>query len=317
MEIRNVACVGAGLIGHSWATFFAWKGYRVFLQDVRTEALEQASSRIQHDFEFLFRKGLLKGESCRKCIERIRFTTDLTDAVGDSDYVQESVYESYKVKEEVFKSMEAIAPSDAILASSSSSLKMSVIQEAMEKPERCIVAHPWNPPHLMPLVEIVPGRKTSAEVVKATEDFMSRLGKVAVVQKKEVSGTIGNRLAAALWREAIDLVYRGVAELEDVDKAVSAGPGLRWAILGPHLSYHLGGGSEGIEYYLSHLGPAMAARWRTLAEWTSIPPLAEKKITRDIERIPVVREKPIGEIVRWRDEKLVDLLKVLYGDGGC
>ena len=312
MEINNVACVGAGLIGHGWATLFAWKGYQVVLQDSREDALERALSQVKRNLEFLARVDLLKAESHEKCLGRIRSTSDLTEAVEDADYIQESVYESYKAKKEVFKSMDAATPPGSILASSSSALKMSVIQKAAEKPERCIVAHPWNPPHLMPLVEIVPGSETSPETVKETKEFMEKLGKVAVVQKKEDSGTIGNRLAAALWREAIDLVRRGVAELEDVDKAVCAGPGIRWAILGPHLSYHLGGGSGGIEYYLRHLGPAMAARWRTLATWTSIPPSAEKKIIRDIKTIELVKGKSVEEIATLRDEKLAKLLKILY-----
>ena len=315
MEIDQVACVGAGLIGHGWATLFSSKGYEVTLQDLREEALKHALSQIRQKLEFLAEKKLLRGESCEDCLGRIRATTDLAEAVGDADYVQESVYESYEVKKELFKSMDAAAPPQTILASSSSTLKMTVIQKATERPGRCIVAHPWNPPYLMPLVEIIPGRKTSPETVKATKEFMTKLGKVAVVQKKEVSGTIGNRLAAALWREAIDLVHKGVAELEDVDKAVSAGPGIRWAILGPHVGYHLGGGRGGIEYYLRHLGPAMAARWRTLATWTSIPPLAEKKIIQGIKKMKLVQEKPVEEIAEWRDEKLIELLTVLYGEG--
>jgi len=313
MKINKILCVGAGLIGQGWATLFSWKGYEVILQDLKEETLEYALVQIRRNLEFLAEKKLLENESCDDCLGRIRVTTDLAEAVLDIDYVQESVFESYDVKKEVFKLIDAAAPPDTIIASSSSTLKMSVIQKATKRPERCIVAHPWNPPHLMPLVEIIPGKKTSRETVEATKQFMARLGKVPVIQKKEVAGTIGNRLAAALWREAIDLVYKGVAELEDVDKAVSAGPGIRWAILGPHLSYHLGGGKGGIEYYLHHLGPAMAARWRTLATWTSIPKSAEKKVIEGVKRTRIVQEKPAEEIVKWRDEKLVELLKILYG----
>ncbi len=314
MQINKVACVGAGLIGHGWATLFSWKGYEVTLQDLKKDALENALSQIRRNLEFLAEHELLGAESCENCLGRIRITTDLEGAVSEADYVQESVYESYKVKNEVFKSMDAMAPPDTILASSSSTLKMSIIQRATHRPYRCIVAHPWNPPHLMPLVEIIPGRKTSTETIKATKELMTKLGKVPVVQKKEVSGTIGNRLAAALWREAIDLVRRGIAELEDVDKAVSAGPRIRWAILGPHLSYHLGGGTGGIEYYLRHLGPAMAARWRTLATWTSIPSSAERMLIKGIRDMKLVQENSFGEIAEWRDKKLVELLKALYRD---
>jgi 3-hydroxypropionate dehydrogenase (NADP+) len=316
MDIKKISCIGAGLIGHSWATFFSWKGYEVTLQDLRKETLEQALSQIRQDLKFLSEKGILKDKTVEDCLGRIRITSNLEEAVADADYVQESVYESYQAKKRVFKSMDAITPSETIIASSSSTLKMTLVQKATKNPARCIIAHPWNPPHLMPLVEIIPGKKTSTETVKAAKEFMTKLGKVAVVQKKEMSGTIGNRLAAALWREAIDLVYKDVAELEDIDKAVSAGPGIRWAILGPHLSYHLGGGKGGIEYYLHHLGPAMAARWRTLATWTSIPSKAERKIINEIRKMKLLQEKHPDEIARWRDEKLIELLKVLYGDSG-
>jgi len=314
MEIERVACVGAGLIGHGWATLFTWRGYRVALQDLRREILDQALYRMRRNLEFLAEKGLLRGETCEDSLRRVEVTTDLEEAVREADYVQESVFESYKAKKEVFKLMDATAPSHAVLASSTSTLKMTIIQKVVEKPERCIVAHPWNPPHLMPLVEVIPGKKTAPETVEATREFMRRLDKVPVLQKKEVSGTIGNRLTAALWREAIDLVDKGVAELEDVDKAVSAGPGIRWAVLGPHLSYHLGGGRGGIEYFLHHLGPAMESRWRSLAAWTSLPPSAERKIIEGVKRAELIQEKSMEEITRWRDEKLLELLKVLYGE---
>jgi 3-hydroxypropionate dehydrogenase (NADP+) len=208
--------------------------------------------------------------------------------------------------------MDEIAKRDTILASSSSTLNMTVIQKVTNRPERCVVAHPWNPPHLMPLVEIIPGKKTSLECINRTKDFMNNLSRVPIVQKKAVPGTIGNRLAAALWREAIDLVHRGVVEVEDIDKAVSAGPGIRWAILGPHLSYHLGGGKGGIEYYLDHLGPAMERRWKSLASWTSIPPLAKSKIIQGIKDTKIVKELSIDEIKKIRDRKLIKLLKILH-----
>ena len=165
----------------------------------------------------------------------------------------------------------------------------------------------------MPLVEIIPGRETSLETVEATRNFMTALGKVTVLQKKETAGSIGNRLAAALWREAINIVDEGIADLEDVDKAVSAGPGLRWAITGPHLSYHLGGGKGGIEHFLDHLGPAMESRWKSLAKWTALPPSAKKKLIEGIKNYSMIKEKSMEDLIKWRDSKLVDLLKILYG----
>jgi len=280
LEIERVTCVGAGLIGHSWATLFAWKGYKVILQDIDRAALEYALVRIRRNLDFLAEKSLLKDETPEEILQKIEVTTNLDNAVKKADYIQESVPEKYEIKKKIFKRIDSLTQPQTIIASSTSTLKMTEIQKVTENPERCITAHPWNPPHLMPLVEIIPGRETSLETVEATRNFMTALGKVTVLQKKETAGSIGNRLAAALWREAINIVDEGIADLEDVDKAVSAGPGLRWAITGPHLSYHLGGGKGGIEHFLDHLGSAMESRWKSLAKWTTLPPSAKKKTDR-------------------------------------
>lgn len=315
MEIKKVACVGAGLIGQGWASLFSWKGHEVALHDTTEGILSHAFGQIRRNLEFLAEKGLSRERTLEEALGRIKVTTSLKRAVEEADYIQESVFESYKVKKDIFRQMDAASSPDAVLASSTSTLRMTTIQKVVKRPERCIVAHPWNPPHLMPLVEIIPGKRTSTVTIVSTREFMEQLGKVPVLQKKEVPGTIGNRLAAALWREAINLVDKGVAELEEVDKAASAGPGIRWAILGPHLSYHLGGGQGGIEHFISHLGPAMEARWRSLAAWTSIPQSAKKKLVEGVKNAKLIREKPMNEVARWRDEKLVELLKVLYDDG--
>jgi len=312
VDIKRVACVGAGLIGHSWATFFAWKGYRTVLQDINEAALEHALKKIRKNLEFLAEKGFLKDETPEEILRRIEVTMNLDEAVEKADYIQESVPERYRIKKEIFRRLDSSTPPHTIIASSTSTLRMTVIQEATENPNRCIIAHPWNPPHLMPLVEIIPGKGTSLETVDATRSFMKNLGKVTVVQKKETTGSIGNRLAAALWREAISLLDDGVADLEDIDKAVSAGPGLRWAIIGPHLSYHLGGGKGGIEHFLDHLGPTMESRWKSLAKWTVLPSSAKKKIIEGIRNHSMVREKSMDEIIEWRDNKLAELLKILY-----
>ena len=314
-QIKKVACIGAGLIGHGWATLFAWKGLDVKLHDLSWDVLKNALERIEGNLKFLDESGLLRGCGWREALDRVEATVKLEEAVEEAEYVQESVFESYEAKKKVFKRLDEATQPETILASSTSTLKMTEIQRAVERPGRCIVAHPWNPPHLMPLVEVIPGKETSAETVEVTREFMKTLGKVPVLQRKEVTGTIGNRLAAALWREAIDLVAKGVADLEDVDMAVSAGPGIRWAILGPHLSYHLGGGEGGIEYFIEHLGSAMEARWRSLARWTSLPKSAKKKIIEGVKSARLIRERSMTDLIRWRDEKLVELLKVLYGEG--
>ncbi|RJS92131.1 3-hydroxyacyl-CoA dehydrogenase family protein [Candidatus Bathyarchaeota archaeon] len=312
MNIEKVACIGAGVIGHSWATLFAWKGYRVALQDVDEAALKYALARIRKNLEFLSEKELLRNEEAEEILQRIEVTTSLRECVEAADYIQESVPENYSIKKEVFRKADSFARSQTIIASSTSTLKMTEIQKATRNPERCVIAHPWNPPHLMPLVEIIPGEKTSRETVEVTRNFMEALGKVSVIQKKETVGSIGNRLAAALWREAINIVDEGIADLEDVDKAVSAGPGLRWAVIGPHLSYHLGGGRGGIEHFLDHLGPAMESRWRSLASWVTIPPSAKRRLVEGIRRHSMLRERSMEELIKWRDDRLVKLIKILY-----
>jgi 3-hydroxypropionate dehydrogenase (NADP+) len=225
--------------------------------------------------------------------------------------VQESIYESYDAKKTLFAKMDAVSDPDVILASSTSGLMMSEIQKAAERyPERCIVAHPWNPSYLVPLVELSPGRLTSEDTTKRTYDLMERIGKTPVVLKKEVPGFIANRLSVALWREALDLVDSGVASVEDVDRAVQAGPGLRWAIMGPYLTYHLGGGKGGIEYIMRHIGPTKSSWLENMAKWTEIPESAVKKAIEGVSDLKLVKDNSFEELERWRDERLSKILKL-------
>lgn len=223
-EVRRVACVGSGLVGQGWASLFALAGYQVILEDVREEILDDAFKRIEAKMRFLEEAGLAKGAT--KAIRRLSSTTSLSEAVSGADYVQESVFESYAAKKEVYSKMDEAADQNVILASSTSGLLMSEIQKAAKRfPERCIVAHPWNPSYLVPLVELSPGNLTSSETTEKTYELMEDIGKEPVVLKKEVPGFIANRLSAALWREALNLVDTGVASVEDIDKAVVNGPG--------------------------------------------------------------------------------------------
>jgi 3-hydroxypropionate dehydrogenase (NADP+) len=313
MKIEKLACVGAGLIGHSWATLFASKGYTVNLQDQQEGNLTRAYNRIRSNLDFLARKGLLEEENPQDLLKRINVTTNLAKAVKNVDYVQESVFENYNVKKAVFREMDAVAQKDTVFASSSSGLLITEIQKATTKPDRCLIAHPFNPPHLIPLVELVPGEQTSPEVVNVIFEFMRRIGKVPVVLQREVPGHIANRLSAALWREAIDLVDKGVASVEDVDKALRVGPAIRWALMGVHLTYNLGGGSGGIEHFVDNLGPAFSSWWKTMDTWTSIPSSAATKVIEGVKETNLVQTKTREEIVNWRDEKILEVLKVVYG----
>jgi len=312
VEIGRVACVGVGTIGHGWATLFAMKGLEVNLYDVEPSKLEWALRRIEANLEFLASRDYIESGTVSRALGKLKSFKSLEEAVRDVEYIQESAYESYSVKRGLFRRIDGVAPRSAIIATSSSGLLMSEIQKATSNPDRCIVVHPWNPPHLIPLVELVPGDMTSEETVKRAYSFMERLGKVPVVLRKEVPGYIGNRLQVAVWREALDLVDRGVASLEDVEKALYAGPGIRWAFMGSNLTLHLGGGEGGLKYLIEHLGGKYSEYWRDMAKWTSIPDSAAEKAVEGIKEMELVKSKSFQELIEWRDEKLIALLKLLY-----
>lgn len=211
MDIRKVACVGAGLIGQGWAALFSSNGFEVILQDVTETILENSVRGVRSNLMFLEANNLLKQGEADAALKRIKVSTLIGEAVGRADYVQESVPDDYGFKKKVFREIDAVAPDHALLASSSSGLLMTEIQKVVTRPQRCVLVHPVLPVYLIPLVEIVGGEQTSRETVIATYNFMKRLGKIPVLLKREVPGYIINRLQAALLREAIDLVDKGVA----------------------------------------------------------------------------------------------------------
>ncbi|MEM2941868.1 MAG: 3-hydroxyacyl-CoA dehydrogenase NAD-binding domain-containing protein [Candidatus Bathyarchaeia archaeon] len=307
--MKSIACVGVGTIGHSWATLFAMKGYDVSVYDMSTDLLRSAMERIKASLGFLAEKSLITDRDAESALDRIKVTSGMSECVREADYVQESAFESYEVKKRIFSEVDRVNDS-AVIATSSSGLLMTEIQKATGKPERCIVAHPWNPPLLLRLVELVPGEKTSQETVQTTYGLMERLGKTPVIVKKEVPGFIGNRLQAALWREALSLVDNGVASVEDVDRAVRAGPGARWAIMGPFLTLHLGGGPGGLRYHIDTIQHGFNEYWKTMEDWKLIPYHAAKKAIEGVEQLPTVKEKTLQELIRWRDNKLVEILKI-------
>jgi len=309
MTIHKVACVGAGLIGQGWATLFSSAGLEVALQDVSQAVLEKALGGVRSNLLFLEANNFLRQGDAQAALKKIEMKTLIGEAVGHADYVQESVPDDYAIKKRVFKELDGAAPDHAILASSSSGLLMTEIQKATTRPERCVLVHPVLPVYLIPLVEIAGGQQTSRETVIAADDFMKRLGKVPVLLKREVPGYIINRFQAALVREAIDLVDKGVASAEEVDKAFCMGIGLRDPIIGPFLRIHLAGG--GVERFIETLSQSYRYRWETMETWTSIPPSAEKRMVRSVREMEMVRTKTLEEIEKWRDEMLVKLLHVM------
>ncbi|MBW1689969.1 MAG: 3-hydroxyacyl-CoA dehydrogenase family protein [Deltaproteobacteria bacterium] len=310
MKIQSVGIVGTGVIGASWAAFYASKGFVVKMYDIDPSLSQEGLRRAKDYVEVLRGQGLLPEDAYRNAIANMSIAKDLPGAVKEVQLVQESVAENYEVKHQVFKVMDAETTPDVIIASSSSGLLMTEIQKATRHPERCLIAHPFNPPHLIPLIELVPGEQTDENTVSKMKTFFEDLGKIPVVLKKEASGHIANRLAAALWREATDIVLKGIASVEDVDKALSAGPGIRWALMGQHLIYHLGGGEGGIEHFIDHLGPAFEQWWKNMATWTSLPPGAKDILVEGVNE--ELRGKSVGEMAQWRDDKLIKLLKLIH-----
>lgn len=298
------AVIGAGVTGASWAALFASRGLKVRLYDKDTEALGKGVERTQQYIHFLIEHGMANAEEAKAGLAALKPCAELSEAVEDVAFVQECVYESYETKSAVFEVIDLHAPRKALIATSSSGLSISRIQRAARYPDRCLAGHPYNPPHLIPLVEIAPGEKTTKEAVEAARLFYESVGKAPVVLRREIPGYLANRMSAALWREAINLVLDGVASVADVDRAIHLGPGLRWALMGPHLLYHLGGGEGGIRYHIAHLRYAKEEIWQDLNDWKVMPPQTTGALERDLPRL-----EDLEGLARNRDEALVRIIK--------
>jgi carnitine 3-dehydrogenase len=298
------AVIGAGVTGASWAALFASFGLTVRLADNDPEALEKGLERAKRYVRFLIRHRMADEEGAKAGLASLNPCAELSEAVEDVVFVQEAVYESYETKSAVFEVIDLHAPRKALIATSSSGLSISRIQRAVRYPDRCLAGHPYNPPHLIPLVEIAPGEKTTYETVQAARRFYKSVGKTPVVLKREIPGYLANRMSAALWREAINLVLDGVASVQDVDRAIHLGPGLRWALMGPHLLYHLGGGEGGIRYHVEHLRYAKEEIWQDLNDWKVMPPQTTEALEQDLPR-----QEDLEGLARNRDEALVRIIK--------
>lgn len=315
LYIENIACVGAGVIGASWATNFILKGYPVALFDINDEFLAAARERIRLNLEFLQECGAIDTSKLRNSLDLISFTTKIKDAVAGAQFIQESGPENYAAKQKIIGEVEKFADKSAIIASSTSGLLISEIAKYALRPERCLGAHPYNPPHLIPLVEITRGEKTTEEFLQAAWTFYRALGKEPVILQKECLGFIANRLQTALYREAVDLVCRGVCSLEDVDKACLYGPGIRYAILGPNLIFQLGGGEAGIQGMMKNLvGPSFECWLPDMAKWEKLPDgwplLAQKGVAAAMENRAADQGRTNVDLIRFRDRMLVNILKL-------
>ena len=303
-EIQRVAIVGTGVIGASWSACFLAHGLDVVATDPAPGAEEALRRYVATAWPALEKFGLTPGASP----SRLRFTTDLEQALAGADLVQENGPEREAFKIELFAHMDAILPPPAILASSSSGITMSVIQSRCTHPERCVIGHPFTPPHLIPLVEVVGGRGTSAETVQRVMRFYTTLGKHAIHIRKEVKGHVANRLQAALYREVVHLIDQDVVSVGDIDAAVSLGPGLRWGLMGPNLLYHLGGGPGGVRHFLEQFTGPMTAWWADLGSPNIARPELQKKIVDGVAE--EVAGRSFETLSQKRDALLIDLLEL-------
>jgi 3-hydroxyacyl-CoA dehydrogenase len=305
--IRRIAIIGTGVIGASWAALFLAKGLQVVATDPAPNAEAALRKFVENAWPALKRLGLAAGASQ----SNLKFTTDLAKAISGVDLVQENGPERIDFKQKLYGQLDELLPPDVIVASSSSGLKMSDIQlGAKSHPERCVIAHPFNPPHLIPLVEIVGGAKTSEATKRRTEEFYTSIGQRTVRLNKEMPGHVANRLQGALAREVYYLVAEGVVSAADVDTALCWGPGLRWGVMGNMMLNHLGGGPGGIEHFFQQFTGPMTAWWKTLGS-PALTPQVQKKLIDSVHA--EVGSRTIEELEAERDEMLLGLLEIRKG----
>lgn len=269
--IRRIAIVGTGVIGASWAALYLARGFDVVATDPAPNAEENLRKYVDDAWDQVTVLGLSPDASR----DRLSFISTMQDALTNSDFVQENAPERPEFKIKLFAEMDEATPIDSIIASSSSGITPSVMQTNCKHPERVLVGHPFNPPHIIPLVEVVGGAKTSPAAIERALGFYKSIGKKPILLNKELPGHVGNRLQAALYKEVLYLIQQGVLSVADADDAVSYGPGLRWGVMGPSLQWHLGGGQGGIRHFMDHLMDGLAGMIKSLGAPDITPELKQ------------------------------------------
>ena len=301
-----IAIVGTGTIGASWATHFLARGFDVTATDPAPGAEAALRSYVDGAWDAARALGLSSGSSP----DRLKFTTDMKLALADADFVQENAPERIELKVKLFAEIDDATRPNVIIASSSSGITMTDIQAQCRRPERTVIGHPFNPPHVIPLVEVVGGTKTAPQTIDDAVSFYASIGKKPIHLKKELPGHVANRLQTALYREVVYLIQQGVLDVADSDDAVSWGPGLRWGVMGPNLLWHLGGGQGGIQHFMDTLMPGMAAGWSALKSPDFTPELQDEIVKGVLEE---AAGRSIEELEAERDAMLLDLLAVRAG----
>jgi 3-hydroxyacyl-CoA dehydrogenase len=304
----KVAVVGVGSIGRGWAALCASAGWACAVLDTDVKAADAAVGEVSRRARALAALGRAPAKTVEQGLSRLTVGRSLLQACGDADWVIEAIPEELRAKQRVFENLAQVTSAEAILTSSSSGLPMTEIAARSRSPERCLVAHPLNPPELIPLVEVVPGKFTGAPAVQTVQGWLRALDRIPITLRREVPGNVVGRIAAAVWRECIELVLSGVIDVDDIDRAVSLGPGLGWAAAGPHLTYHLGAGDGGVKSFVEQLLQSFEGWWGSLAQWTKLEPEQVQALTGQIERaygpqIDVIRDA--------RDRRLAAMLQAL------
>jgi len=301
--LRRIAIVGTGVIGASWATHYLARGFDVVATDPAPNAEENLLKYVDEAWEQATSLGLTPGASRA----RLSFTAKMQEALANADFVQENAPERPEFKIKLFAEMDAATPVDSIIASSSSGITPSVMQSNCNHPERVLIGHPFNPPHIIPLVEVVGGTKTSPEAIRSAMEFYASIGKKPILLNKELPGHVANRLQTALYREVMYLIQQGVLSVADADDAVSYGPGLRWGVMGPSLQFHLGGGAGGIKHFVDHLMDPMAALIKTLGT-PDITPEFKKTIVDGV--LQEAGDHSLNQLAEDENELLVGLIRL-------
>jgi 3-hydroxyacyl-CoA dehydrogenase len=301
--IHRIAVVGTGVIGASWAAQYLARGFDVVATDPAPNAEANLRKYVDEAWEQLEEIGLSPGASR----DRLSFTKDMKQALAEADLVQENGPERPDFKMKLFADMDDATPVDSLIASSSSGITPSVMQTKCKHPERVLVGHPFNPPHIIPLVEVVGGAKTAPEAIEQAMRFYASIGKKPIQLRKELPGHVANRLQAALYREMLYLIEQGVLSVEETDTAVCYGPGLRWGVMGQSLQWHLGGGAGGIKHFMDHLMDPLAGMMKVLGTPNITPQLKQTVVD------GVLREagrRSVDQLAQEENEVLIGLLKL-------
>mgnify|MGYP001402629653 FL=1 len=303
-SINNIAVIGIGVIGTGWIIRFLYNKKKIKVYDPNVEQkkiLLKEIKRVEPALKKIYKKKI-------NLSKQLEFSKSLKDAVENVDLIQENAPENENLKKNLIKEISEYSKTNSIIASSSSGLLPSKIQSKCKNPKRLIIAHPFNPVYLLPLVELVAGKKTDKKFINKANIFYSNIGMKTLILKKELPGYLSDRLQESMWRESLHIINEGYATTQDLDDAIIYGPGLRWSLMGTFLTFHLAGGKMGMAHMLEQFGPALKLPWTKL----KAPKLNQKLRKRIIDGTKIqAKNRSIENLSNLRDNFLIDLQKLL------